>query len=558
MPADMNGDTDVTLIERVKALRSTINEVAYAKAALRSDQGNEIMASQPIVPNDETRVDHSPIKGSPTTITQSGTDTVQTDKECTNSDNDESEELEVEEEDTNSDNDESEELEVEEEVGWRIEVLDLYSTNVSDEGVLVFTSTVPPEVRFKQELAGRGERTADRIRTFGIVHRHRVERGRTRAHSIEVQHQNLKEILSVVFQNYLNLDPSAPLFEFYPSFEPFVHCWDRLLAAEKAEKEGDGKKLLKALTALLSQELEDSFRVYQDFKNTGYIDFAHILFAYKPGDIIMRSKAGILSAGKLRKARKVKVFGGEELRLRLAVLDWDGESCGYREKTWRISSFAGIRRVSDLEFFPLHTHSESEQIKAHLVKRGEIFDSLCGRHMRTFQGLVKDSQGPRRDNTLYVSYAFDVSISLDTDPLKLSIQLSERVIVDAKAYHQFHRPTMPLMPLNGHGDTRLSALSTPEHQNPAVDDSEDLLVLPKPPLNESDKMLAVPKVKGFALENKSWHKFNIQGLRPISWDQKILGSLVLETEEKKLLVALVSQHGLSNDTFDDFVQGKGK
>lgn len=127
--------------------------------------------------------------------------------------------------------------------------------------------------------------------------------------------------------------------------------------------------------------------------------------------------------------------------------------------------------------------------------------------------------------------------------------------MDAKAYHQFHRSKRSLTPLDGHDDTRLSALFKPVCLNPAADDLKNPPLLP--PLNETDKMVALPKVKGFALENKSWHKFNIQGLGPISWNHKILESLVLEKEEKELLVALISQHGLSDDAFDDFVQGKG-
>ncbi|KAK7699784.1 hypothetical protein SLS64_011396 [Diaporthe eres] len=386
----MDGTADVTLTERVKTLRNTINDVAYVTSALRSEQGNGITIYQLEMPNNETQVYHFPT-GETTIQTQSDTGTEKYDEER-----------------TESDMDGSEVLKVEEEVGWRTEVLNLYSTKESDEDVLVFTTAVPPEVRFKQELASRGEKTADRIRTFGIVHKITVENGRTRAHSIEVQHQRLKEILSVIFEGYLDLDPEAPLLEFYPGYEPFIHRWDRLLAAEKAEKDSGGKRALKALTGLLSQELENSFRVYQDFETTGYIDYDHVLLAYKPDDIIIRPKNGILSAGKLIKASKVKKFRGEVLWLQVFVLDWDGETRGYREKTWEISNFEGIRRVSDFDFFPLHTHSESEQIKTHLIKRGEIFDSLCGRQMRTFRGRAKEDAWDEslRGKTIYVSCLF--------------------------------------------------------------------------------------------------------------------------------------------------------
>lgn len=94
-----------------------------------------------------------------------------------------------------------------------------------------------------------------------------------------------------------------------------------------------------------------------------------------------------------------------------------------------------------------------------------------------------------------------------------------------------------------------------ERQRQMGENRQDSVGLP--PLTDVEKMVAVPKVKGFALENKSWHEFNIQGLAPVSWNHDILDNLVLEAEEKRLLLALVSRHEICNDAFDDFVGGKG-
>lgn len=296
----------------------------------------------------------------------------------------------------------------EEVVGWRPEVLHLYSTKESDGATLSFTAAEPPEITSKRQLANDGAKTTDRTRTFGIIHRHRVERDRTRAYSIEIQHQKLKGLLSEIFEGYLDLDPRAPILKFSPGFEPFVHRWGLLLAADRVEKDEDGKAVIQALIRTLSQELQSSFRVYHEFETTGYIDFANILLAYKPGDIIVRSKDGILCAGMLKNASKVKLPGLmiESLELKVAVLDWDGDRRGYRQETWIVSLFEGIKRVSDLGCFPLDTHSDRAKIRIHLTKRGEAFESLCGRHLRTFQGHVRgsyDRTSLSRDSTIYVS-----------------------------------------------------------------------------------------------------------------------------------------------------------
>ncbi|KAG8158829.1 hypothetical protein KVR01_011272 [Diaporthe batatas] len=532
---------DITLTGRVETLRKTINDMAYATSALRSDQAieSESITSGLMSPGNGRKGRRFPIEESE--AMESETATAENDGESTGNDMDANEVDDTDENDVDeSDTDENDVPAEEEDVGGRIEVLNLYSTRESDEGrAWVFTAIVPPQVKLQQHQARKGEKTTDPTRTFAIVHKHRVE-GKVRGVSIQVQNQILKERLSVVFEGYLELDPEAPLFEFNAGFEPFVHRWDRLIASEKAEKDKDGKELLKLLIGLLSEELTTSFRAFQDFKTTGYIDFDHILLAYKPGDIVVRSKDDILSAGKLRKASKIETIAGEILLLKVAILDWDGEKRGWRKKKWQMPPYEGIRRLSDFSVFPLNTHSESKQIRIHLTERGKMFHSLCGCHMRIFQGRAKVSARQR---------LFDYG-SDDT------IYLSERVILDAKAYHQFHSPKPSLAPLNAKDDNVLTALSNPQGQNLSIVEKRDSPTIP--PLDESDLILAVPKVKGFALENKSWHKFNIDGLRPISWNHGILENLVLETEEKSLLLALVSQHGVSDHVFDDFIQGKGK
>lgn len=349
---------------------------------------------------------------------------------------------------------ETRDLGFEEVVGWRPEVLHLYSTKESDGDTLIFTAAEPPDITSKRKRANDGAKTTDRTRTFGIIHRHRVERDRTRAHSIEIQHQKLKNLLSEIFEGYLDLDPRAPILKFSPGFEPFVHRWGLLLAADRAEKDEDGRAVLQALIRTLSQELQSSFRVYHEFETTGYIEFANILLAYKPGDIIVRSKDGILCAGTLKKASKVKLPGSmiESLELKVAVLDWDGDRRGYRQETWIVSLFEGIKRVSDLCAFPLDTHSECEKIRVYLTKRGEVFDSLCGRHLRTFQGHVRESfDRPNfsRDNTIYVSRC-ECSNPVSTYPI-LTYQAADcdvllRVDTAVRTCHRGHKGVPSFQP----------------------------------------------------------------------------------------------------------------
>ena len=71
-------------------------------------------------------------------------------------------------------------------------------------------------------------------------------------------------------------------------------------------------------------------------------------------------------------------------------------------------------------------------------------------------------------------------------------------------------------------------------------------------------MLAVPRVRGFALNSKEWFKFAVSDITPIVWNEKLLGNLVIQEQEKRLLLALVAHTVKQEDEgFDDFIEGKG-
>jgi hypothetical protein len=71
-------------------------------------------------------------------------------------------------------------------------------------------------------------------------------------------------------------------------------------------------------------------------------------------------------------------------------------------------------------------------------------------------------------------------------------------------------------------------------------------------------IIAVPYVRGFALKSKAWHKFDINNISPVAWNEKLLGNLVIQEQEKRLLLALVRDQGSPEDEkFDDFIEDKG-
>jgi SpoVK/Ycf46/Vps4 family AAA+-type ATPase len=76
---------------------------------------------------------------------------------------------------------------------------------------------------------------------------------------------------------------------------------------------------------------------------------------------------------------------------------------------------------------------------------------------------------------------------------------------------------------------------------------------------EEELMIASPVVLGFAFSDKLWLEFSLGGLNDIEWNDGAFESLVLPTNQKSIVKALVSSHKFhAAETIDDVVQGKGR
>ncbi|KAI0532203.1 P-loop containing nucleoside triphosphate hydrolase protein [Xylaria digitata] len=428
---------------------------------------------------------------------------------------------------------ESRKLEEKEKIGSRPEVLHLFAKKDSEGGKLSFSSLAPAQVRLYQK--DNAEMTKDRNETFAIVVRHTFHGLTVDTNSIIIHNEWLKGTLSIILAGYPDLQLDAPSLSFSPPFAAFIHRWDQLLAREENEKDHEGKELLKTLREILSTELQDSFQALRDFRTTGYINFHHLQLAFDPSDIVIRSKGGILSAGILEKTWKVTNPFRSYVGLEIEVVDWDRNVQGLRGIRCYINAFEGLKKITELTAFPLKVHERQEKIQTELLERGKIFFSIRGRHMKFFQGRVKREKDQewrksKVDNTIY---------------------LSERIMVDAKAYHRFHKSAPSLSPFDGLQKSATNRL----REAHLCYQSKDVKQLS---LDEIRAMLTVPKVKGFALDSKSWHKFNIADISSFIWNQEAFDNLVLNETVKELLSAFVSSDRSDGEEFDDFVQGKGK
>ena len=88
---------------------------------------------------------------------------------------------------------------------------------------------------------------------------------------------------------------------------------------------------------------------------------------------------------------------------------------------------------------------------------------------------------------------------------------------------------------------------------------EDILLL-QSPLPESLIRRTWPVVCGFSLETRSWGLVLVDGIQPIRFHEQAFDDLVLPTARKRLLRALITSHGRSDNTKGsvDVLPGKGE
>ncbi|RSL78609.1 hypothetical protein CEP51_008064 [Fusarium floridanum] len=414
----------------------------------------------------------------------------------------------------------------EDELGGKAEIRHLYDTKEKNvAGEPIYSTNVPissgVRQRFDRALGGR-----DEAKDFAILHYHNAT---LQTDCIVVQSPELKRCLADILSGCVNIDVAAPTVELRPPFTGLAQRWDRLLLAEKTADNEKSKRLLQLLRETLETELCGSFQAFQEFRKTGYTTFPNILVAFVPGEIVLRSEDGELSAGILKEASIEKEFmGGLVCILRVQVLDWNGKSFGYREKTWKIESFHGFRKATDLDAFPLQAHPEQGKVKQRLIDRGRAFEALCGQQVRNYHGLVHLESGWERK----------------------TIFISERIIVDANAFYRFQHYSVPDL-------TELESVEVGQETDSSR--GSNTRSQQKTTLTEKQCMLAVPRAKGFALNMKKWFEFAVSDITPITWNKKLLGNLVISDEEKQLLLALVAHTAKEEDGgFDDFIEGKGK
>ncbi|KAL9119812.1 MAG: hypothetical protein Q9187_003634 [Circinaria calcarea] len=315
-------------------------------------------------------------------------------------------------------------------------------------------------------------------------------------HSLIVQSPWLKKALAEILKDYPGVTCELERLVFKAPFEPFMHRWGDLLKFMKARHDEKTTEHVQLLHGILSVELKDTIRAFEDYMANGVITYEHLWIIFQPGSTVVSTHDGPLSAYEFQSASYVQTRCGKAYQLECQCIDWDGERFGRRRESIHLYEFKGTKPIKDLHGLPFAFHPDKVALRHRLVERGKKFEELAGfsRQRQRWVGDLKDS---------------DHVTVIDTH-------------------------------VNGERGNQ---------------DYDFLVNRPKPRvrLSDSQHLICSPKLSGYALKSKKWRMPPFP--RPLPSARSNTNKAY---NQKDLVMSFAESQIQNHQTFDDVIQGKGK
>jgi hypothetical protein len=226
--------------------------------------------------------------------------------------------------------------------------------------------------------------------------------------SITVQSPLIKKVLETVFDGFEGLDMRLKQLTFEAPFHPFYYRWHLLEKLRKEETDQDVSAHLDLLYGVISKEILPHIEAMEDFTKNKVISFDCLWTIFSPGMEVYTIIDGHDSVVTLKHSSYGANMSGEYFSLDYRYIDCNGSSFGYVQNSFEISSFHGVKRLSDLDAIPIHLHANVNTLVEKLYRRGDKFEKLNGfRHM-VYSGFytARSSRQIRKrhvSNLLYAS-----------------------------------------------------------------------------------------------------------------------------------------------------------
>ncbi|KAJ5756934.1 uncharacterized protein N7511_007116 [Penicillium nucicola] len=355
---------------------------------------------------------------------------------------------------------------------------------------------------------------------------------------------------------------------------------------------------LKVLIKYLDIDYADTKKTLYPLLEANTITFDLLWALFKPNTIAYTptySNPDEPRAFKIEYAIKESSFmKGHWYSVEGRYLEYDGKDYGFGSMSAEVESFKGARKITSLACYPLQYHRDAEALRARLIERGKRFVALRGMNYRFHKGMafykkkrsfvikvningrvMIDPAIHRRINPNYPISTVRPKDPDLIDPSELGLSGGEDDDSagcccggsDSDSEHGGSSDTPQTVYKvieDEDGCPRVVEVEVDENGNEIQREKMDRLegdaADPKPrEFTEEELLVASPVVLGFAFSEKLWLEFTISGISDIEWDKEAFGSLVLPTNQKSIVKALVESHTFhAAENIDDVIQGKGK
>lgn len=397
------------------------------------------------------------------------------------------------------------------------------------------------------------------------------------------------------------VDPNM-LFLYLEETRQYMKDLKRQARSEKKKKARKAAAAKAAHMKVLVKYLDTD---YADIKKTLYplleantITFDLLWALFKPNTIAYTptyANSDEPRAFKIEYAIKESSFmRGQWYSVEGRYLEYDGKDFGFGTMSAEVEAFKGARKITSLACYPLQYHRDSEALRARLVERGKRFVSLRGMNYRFHKGMafykkkrsfvikvningrvMIDPAIHRRINPNY-----PISTVRPKDPDLLDA--SEAGFSDAEedgsdgcccggsesdsdqGCSSDTPRTVYKVIEDEDGTPRVVEVEVDENGNEIHKEKMDRIEgdtagNKEREFTEEELLIASPVVLGFAFSEKLWLEFTISGISDIEWDADAFDSLVLASNQKSIVKALVESHTFhAAENIDDVIQGKGK
>ncbi|KAK3298739.1 P-loop containing nucleoside triphosphate hydrolase protein [Chaetomium fimeti] len=407
-------------------------------------------------------------------------------------------------------------------VGSVGEAKNIYKGASDDDGNWTWVDKYPDDV----EEAAENEETAK----FAVVVRNQKSndsRKKLEAHSIIVQSPLIRAALAEIMADYPGVACELLRLEFEAPFKPFVHRWTEFQKyLEKPDLDEKTKEHMKVLADILQYEIGDNIKTFQDYAKNGVVCFKDLWMIFQPGTVVVSAHKGPLSAFEMVETEYMQNNCGKFLQVRCDCVDYGGKEFGRYQEGINIPEFIGTKKITGLKVYPLHFHTDKDEVVTKLTERGALFEKLAGHHYKQYAGKA---------------------ITWDREGNEVECQITGRIIVDIDSFNRFSPWRVRYL-----NDFNANDLDKFTKHKEKIGVSDDKFILPP-----YYQMLARCRTRGYSLKFKKWLDFFVEQITEVVWNSTAFDKLVLPPDQKELILSF-SESQIAGSNFDDIIQGKGK